>query len=164
MYRPILNIPKTKSEKMWDYIGAIIFVSSIIYIMLMWGKLPEEIPGHFNGKGEVDRWGSKIELIILPLIGMFLWIIMGLLEKAPHMHNYPARLNERNVASFYLNSRKMLNEVKNFCVILFACISFQMVRIGLGETTSLGWWFLPIIIIGITVPIIKGIVVTSKIK
>lgn len=76
------------------------------------GKLPEEIPVHFNGKGEIDRWGSKIELIILPFIGVFLWIIMSLLEKVPHMYNFPARLNEQNVEAFYLNSRKMLNEVK----------------------------------------------------
>ncbi|QIC47615.1 DUF1648 domain-containing protein [Lysinibacillus sphaericus] len=164
MYRPILKIPKTKSEKICDYFGVIIFLLSILYISVMWGKLPEEIPVHFDGKGEVDRWGSKIELIILPFIGVFLWITMSLLEKAPHIHNFPARLNEQNVAAFYLNSRKMLNEVKNFCLILFACISFQMVRIALGETTSIGWWFLPTVIIGIMIPIIKGIVGTRKIK
>ncbi len=164
MYRPILKIPKTRSEKVWNYIGVIIFLFSIFYIAVMWWKLPEEIPVHFNGMGEVDRWGSKIELIILPFIGVFLWIIMSLLEKAPHMHNFPARLNEQNVEAFYLNSRKMLNVVKNFCLILFACISFQMVRIALGETTSIGWWFLPIVIIGIFIPIIKGIIVSRKIK
>jgi len=95
---------------------------------------------------------------------VFLWIIMSLFEKAPHMHNFPARLNEQNVEAFYLNSRKILNEVKNFCLILFAFISLQMVRIALGETTSIGWWFLPIVMIGIIIPIIKGIVVTHKIK
>ena len=81
MYRPILKLPKTKSEKIWDYIGGSIFILSIFYIILAWGKLPDEIPGHFNGMGEVDRWGSKIELFILPFIGLFLWIVMGLLEK-----------------------------------------------------------------------------------
>ncbi|SCY24362.1 DUF1648 domain-containing protein [Lysinibacillus fusiformis] len=164
MYRPILKIPKTRSEKVCDYIGVIIFLLSIFYIAVMWGKLPEEIPVDFNGKGEIDRWGSKIELIILPFIGVFLWIIMSLLEKVPHMYNFPARLNEQNVEAFYLNSRKMLNEVKNFCLILFAVISFQMIRIALGETTSIGWWFLPIVVIGIFIPIIKGIIVTRKIK
>ena len=164
MYRPILKLPKTKYEKIWDCIGGGLFVLSIFYIFVMWGKLPEEIPGHFNGAGEVDRWGSKMELFILPFIGIFLWIFLGLLEKAPHMHNYPARLNERNVEAFYLNSRKILNEVKNFCLILFAAISFQMVRISLGEAESLGWWFLPIVLIGTAIPIIKGIVAIIKIK
>ena len=164
MYRPILKLPKTRSEKIWDYIGGSIFILSIFYIILAWGKLPDEIPGHFNGMGEVDRWGSKIELFILPFIGLFLWIVMGLLEKAPHMHNYPSRLNESNVKAFYLNSRKILNQVKNICLILFAFISIQMVRIGLGEVNSLGWWFLPIVLIVVLIPIIKGFITSSKIK
>ena len=164
MYRPILDLPKTKREKVWDCIGGGVFLASILYIIVEWGKIPDEVPGHFNGAGEVDRWGSKFELFILPFIGLFLWILLGLLEKAPHMHNYPARLNEDNVESFYLTSRKILNEVKNYCLILFAVISFQMVRIALGDAQSLGWWFLPLVIIGTAFPIIKGVVMSSKIK
>lgn len=164
MYRPILKLPKTKFEKLWDYIGCGIFMLSILYIFIMWGKIPEEVPGHFNGAGEVDRWGTKIELFILPFIGVFLWILLSLLEKAPHMHNYPARLNENNVKAFYLNSRKTLNEIKNLCLIIFAVISFQMVRIAIGEIETIGWWLLPIVLIGTAIPIIKGIVATFKIK
>ncbi|MFJ7951055.1 DUF1648 domain-containing protein [Lysinibacillus sp. NPDC096418] len=164
MYRPILDLPKTKREKIWDWIGGGIFIGSMLYIIAVWGKIPDEVPGHFNAAGEVDRWGSKFELIILPFIGVFLWILMGLLEKAPHMHNYSARLNENNVEALYLNSRKILNEVKNCCLILFAIISFQMVRIALGDAQSLGWWFLPLVIIGTAFPIIKGVVMSSKIK
>ncbi|MFJ7733249.1 DUF1648 domain-containing protein [Lysinibacillus sp. NPDC097231] len=164
MYRPILKLPKTNYEKVWDYIGGGLFVLSILYIIVMWGKLPEEIPAHFNSAGEVNRWGSKMELFILPFIGIFLWILMGLLEKAPHMHNYPARLNENNVEAFYLNSRKILNQVKNICLLIFAGISIQMVRISLGEVETIGWWFLPVVLIVTAIPIIRGIVATFKIK
>lgn len=164
MYRPILDLPKTKRERIWDWIGGGVFLASIVYIIIVWDKLPDEVPGHFNGAGEVDRWGSKIELFILPFIGSFLWILMGLLEKAPHMHNYPARLNESNVETFYLNSRKILNEMKNICLILFSIISFQTVQIASEEGESIGWWFLPVVIIGIAIPTIKGIIRTSKIK
>lgn len=164
MYRPIINLPKAKREKVWDCLGGGVFLASIVYIIVMWGKLPDEIPGHFNGAGEVDRWGTKIELFILPFIGLLLWVLMGLLEKVPHLHNYPARLNESNVERFYLNSRKLLNEIKNICLMIFAIISFQMVQIALGEAQSLGWWFLPLVIIGAGVPIIKGMIELSKIK
>lgn len=164
MYRPILDLPKTKREKVWDWIGGGIFLLSMLYIIVVWGKIPDEVPGHFNAAGEVDRWGSKFELFILPFIGVFLWILMGLLEKAPQMYNYPARLNENNVAAFYLSSRKILNEVKNYCLILFSIISIQMVRIALGDAHSLGWWFLPLVIIGTAFPIIRGLVASSKIK
>lgn len=164
MYRPIINLPKAKREKVWDCLGGGVFLASIVYIIVMWGKLPDEIPGHFNGAGEVDRWGTKIELFILPFIGLLLWVLMGLLEKVPHLHNYPARLNESNVERFYLNSRKLLNEIKNICLMIFAIISFQMVQIALGEAQSLGWWFLPLVIICAGVPTIKGMIERSKIK
>lgn len=164
MYRPILTLPKTKYEKFLDVIGSGLFTVSILFIILQWGNLPEEIPAHFNAKGEVDRWGSKIEVLILPGIGIFMWIFLGLLEKAPHMHNYPARLNERNVEAFYLNSRKLCNEVKNFCLILFAIISCEIVLVALGKIEGLGWWFLPVVLIGTGIPILKGLIASSKIK
>lgn len=164
MYRPILTLPKTKYEKCLDVIGGGLFTLSILFIILQWGNLPEEIPAHFNAKGEVDRWGSKIEVLILPGIGIFMWIFLGLLEKAPHMHNYPARLNERNVEAFYLNSRKLCNEVKNFCLILFAIISCEIVLVALGKIEGLGWWFLPVVLIGTGIPILKGLIASSKIK
>ncbi|WP_431808668.1 DUF1648 domain-containing protein [Lysinibacillus sphaericus] len=164
MYRPILTLPKTKYEKCLDVIGSGLFTVSILFIILQWGNLPEEIPAHFNAKGEVDRWGSKIEVLILPGIGIFMWIFLGLLEKAPHMHNYPARLNERNVEAFYLNSRRLCNEVKNFCVILFAIISCEIVLVALGKIEGLGWWFLPVVLIGTGIPILKGLIASSKIK
>ncbi|AHN23609.1 MULTISPECIES: DUF1648 domain-containing protein [Lysinibacillus] len=164
MYRPILTLPKTKYEKCLDVIGSGLFTVSILFIILQWGNLPEEIPAHFNAKGEVDRWGSKIEVLILPGIGIFMWIFLGLLEKAPHMHNYPARLNERNVEAFYLNSRRLCNEVKNFCLILFAIISCEIVLVALGKIEGLGWWFLPVVLIGTGIPILKGLIASSKIK
>lgn len=164
MYRPVLKLPKTKYEKILDIIGGGIFIVSIIFIISQWNTLPEEIPAHFNGAGEVDRWGSKIELFILPGIGIFLWIFLGLLEKVPYMHNYPARLNESNVEAFYLNSRKILNEIKNLCLILFAVISFEIVLVVLGKVDGLGWWFLPVVLIGTGIPIVKGLIASSKIK
>ena len=164
MYRPILTLPKTKYEKCLDVIGSGLFTVSILFIILQWGNLPGEIPAHFNAKGEVDRWGSKIEVLILPGIGIFMWIFLGLLEKAPHMHNYPARLNERNVEAFYLNSRRLCNEVKNFCLILFAIISCEIVLVALGKIEGLGWWFLPVVLIGTGIPILKGLIASSKIN
>jgi uncharacterized membrane protein len=156
-YRPVLNLPKTTVERIWDIVGGLFFIGSIIYIIMKWKTLPSEIPAHFNGAGEVDRYGSKFELLILPVIGLLLWIFLDFIERKPHVHNYPARLNESNVEAFYLSSRRMLNVLKNVFLLLFAFISFQTVRIALGEATSLGVWFLPIVLFGTFVPIIVGI-------
>lgn len=80
------------------------------------------------------------------------------------MHNYPKRINESNVEQFYLASRKMLNMIKNICLLLFALLTIQIVRVSLGEINTLGVWFLPIILIIIFVTITFGIIKQSKIK
>lgn len=163
-YRPILHIPKTKIEKISDIIGFGLFVLSVLYVLINWNVIPEQIPGHFNASGDVDRWGSKYEIVILPIIGTFQFVLMSLLEKAPHMHNYPKRLNETNVEQFYLQSRKLLNVVKNICLLLFAYLIIQIVRVSKGDIQSLGVGFMPIFLLVITSVIIIGIYQQKKIK
>ena len=41
--------------------------------------LPDEVPVHFNSSNQVDRLGSKYELLILPFVIMFLGIIFILI-------------------------------------------------------------------------------------
>ncbi|MFC7684806.1 DUF1648 domain-containing protein [Ureibacillus sp. GCM10028918] len=119
-HRPILHLPKTKFEMMMDAIGIVLFVGSIVFLIMNWDGIPDKVPVHFNGAGEVDRFGSRVELIILPIIGLFIFVLMSLLEKVPHMHNYPNRINESNAELFYLPSRKLLNVIKNICLVMFA--------------------------------------------
>ena len=37
---------------------------------------PDEIPAHFNLRGEVDRWGSKYEFLIMPFINLLFGVFM----------------------------------------------------------------------------------------
>jgi nitrate reductase NapE component len=113
--------------------------------------------------GEVDRWGTKWELIILPIVGAFIFVLMEVLEKYPEVHNYPQRFNESNAEKFYLLSRKLVNQLKNICLIIFALILFESVSIALGWGYGFGMWFLPITILGTGVPIVVGIIKQKKI-
>lgn len=163
-HRPKLTIKKSKSEWVWDIIGYSFYIGSIIFLVYVWGDLPEKVPGHYNAQGEVDRWGPKGELIILPAIATFLLILLSVFEKFPETHNYPSRMNESNIEQFYLLSRKLLNQLKNICLIIFAVILYESVSIALGWGSGFGIWLLPMIILGTIVPIIIGFLKQRKIK
>lgn len=51
-----------------------------VYLYIVWNKLPQKVPLHWNMKGEIDRYGDKSELILIPVLlplliyGLF-WII-----------------------------------------------------------------------------------------
>lgn len=162
--RPKLKLAKSKSEWVWDIIGYGVYLASIIFLIYIWDTLPNEVPAHFNASGEVDRWGSKYELLILPIIGLLMAVLMQFIEKFPESHNYPSRLNENNVKEFYLLSRKMANAIKNITLFIFALMLFQSVSIALEWGNPLGKWLLPIIILSVLIPIVLGIIKQRKIR
>ena len=162
--RPKINIPKTKSEWIWDFIGFSFFKGSIILLAFIWTRLPQKVPMHFNTQGEIDGWGSKATLLILPSIGVFTALMMYAFEKSPELFNYPKRFNESNAAQFYLHSRKLINQVKNICLMIFALILFETVSISLGWWGGSGIWLLPGLLLMIIIPIGLGIYRQSQIK
>ena len=66
-------ISKSKTELL--ILTIILFPA--VYLSLVWNALPEEVPMHFNAKGEADRYGSKNELVgVLFLLNLPLYFIM----------------------------------------------------------------------------------------
>ena len=55
---------------------ALMFLPLLIAVIAL-PFLPEKIPAHYNFAGEIDRWGSKYETLIFPLvtIGMGLFML-----------------------------------------------------------------------------------------
>ncbi|WP_375325704.1 SdpI family protein [Flagellimonas sp. GZD32] len=39
-----------------------------VYLAYIWNQLPQEVPLHYNIKGEIDRYGDKSELIMIPIM------------------------------------------------------------------------------------------------
>ena len=49
----------------------------------------EIIPLHINIHGEVDNYGSKWELFILPAIALLIYLLMWWLKRNPQLYNFP---------------------------------------------------------------------------
>ena len=47
-----------------------------LYLAWIWNSLPEQVPLHWNIVGEADRYGSRKELILVPLLLPFLVYIL----------------------------------------------------------------------------------------
>lgn len=57
-------------------------VLPIIYLLTVWNNLPEEVPIHWNWKGEIDGYGSKSTLWWLILImNVLVYLLMLFLPK-----------------------------------------------------------------------------------
>jgi uncharacterized membrane protein len=73
-----------------------------------WSQLPHRLPVHWNLQGQVDRWGSKFEgLLLLPIIALGLYLLMLLVPLVD-----PGRGNCQNFA-------KAFNVIRVALVLLF---------------------------------------------
>ncbi len=52
-----------------------------IYLSYIWNQLPDKLPMHWNIKGEIDRYGDKIEIMIPLLIPLFVYLIFLIIPK-----------------------------------------------------------------------------------
>lgn len=155
--RPKLKLRKSWFELMFDGLTLILFIVNLVYLIAVWSSLPAEVPAHYNAAGEVDRWGSKWELVIDPLIASTMWISMTVLEKYPHVYNYP-RLTKENVRAQYRNARQMLNVVKNILTLIFAYITWKDLQVSLGHAEAIGPLFVPFFFIILFGPMIFFII------
>jgi len=53
-----------------------------VYLAIIWNKLPQKVPVHWNIRGEVDRYGEKTEMILIPvLLPLLVYLIFLVVPK-----------------------------------------------------------------------------------
>ena len=110
-----------------DVLEAIVSLSCLVgvslYLILAWSTIPAQIPAHYNAAGEVNRWGSKSELIILPIISWLIYGMITLIERFPQAWNTGVRVTEENRAEVYRLLKSMIACVKMITLSIFSCLT-----------------------------------------
>ena len=76
------DIPQNKSSIFQELLIILIMIIPAIYLLLIWDKLPDEVPMHWNFQGEIDRYGSKESLwMIILLLNIPIYLLMLFLPK-----------------------------------------------------------------------------------
>jgi uncharacterized membrane protein len=159
------NLPKIKlKRKTLDWIIEVVSFSFLIVLIalpLIWyNKLPESIPVHFNGAGVPDGYGGRATLWILPVTGLFMWLLLTVLEAFPQVYNFPVKITPGNMLTQYTMATRLIRILKSVILIIFSFISFQTIKTATGGSSGLGKAFLPVFLL-ITFGIILIYIVRS---
>jgi uncharacterized membrane protein len=75
----------------------LIAVLPFIYLAFIWNNLPDKIPMHWNGSGEIDRYGNKSELLFMlfMLVGItyFVFLVIPKIDPKQKLQNMGNKLN-----------------------------------------------------------------------
>ncbi|UOQ95027.1 DUF1648 domain-containing protein [Halobacillus shinanisalinarum] len=138
--QPRINLPTSSFEKFSTLLSFLAILAAFIYLFIVWNRIPDTIPVHFNVSGEPDRYGGKWSVVALPVISLSIWVTFTILEKYPHVYNYTIHVNENNAEVQYKNAVLMLSSLKLVIALTFAYLTWASIQIGLGYQQSLGLW------------------------
>ena len=129
-----MNEPIKIERNALDILEIIVSLLSLVgvavYLILAWKTIPDQIPGHYNAAGEIDRWGDKSELILLPIVSWLMYGLITLVERFPQVWNTGVRITEENRTEVYRLLKSLIAVVKMFVLLMFG---------SLTVISSLGW-------------------------
>ncbi|MBQ9647671.1 MAG: DUF1648 domain-containing protein, partial [Oscillospiraceae bacterium] len=114
-------------------LSLLILLGTVLFLMVYWKRLPDQVPAHYNARGQIDDWGGKGMLILEPIMMLALYVVFSL--------------------SKTLRFRSMGKEVRvpapellfpAFKLVMLAGFSYMVVCTALAR--PLGVWFLPVFI------------------
>lgn len=75
-------------------LSSLVILLPVLAGMILWNRLPEQIPTHWNAAGEVDGWGSKAFSVFgIPLIMLALqWVCVLVTMADPKRENHGKKL------------------------------------------------------------------------
>lgn len=160
--RPRLKVKLTPLDQVLELMGWFSLLAIWISIGTYYQKLPQIIPIHFDGTGQVDGTGDKSSLFWLAGISSILFIGLSILNRFPHIFNYISEITEENALRQYTMATRMLRILKLVLVLLFLVISVMTIKIAGGQMSKLSSWFLPITLVLVFTPIIIYLFKSSK--
>ncbi|MBB6460137.1 DUF1648 domain-containing protein [Flammeovirga kamogawensis] len=148
----IKNQPKAHiTLDLYDRIIEIIGLLSLIVLFALpvyyYSVLPDEIPRHFNGLGEVNAYSSKKVIWILPFLGTLLYVGLFFMNKVPHIFNYPIKVTQENYKNLYKYATKQIRVLNTEVILIFLYITYTIIQIGLGIKIGMSLYFLPIVLV-----------------
>jgi uncharacterized membrane protein len=156
--RPKLKIQLTPTDQVLELLGWGVLLALWVWTGMSYSSLPDTIPTHFNAAGEADGFGRKVSIVGLPLIATLLYIGLTLLNRYPHIFNFPTPITQDNALRQYTNATRMIRYLKLILVLVFAGISFQTIQQANGTGEGLGLWFLPLTLVLVFMPLVYFVV------
>ncbi|MNI20943.1 DUF1648 domain-containing protein [Sphingobacterium paramultivorum] len=160
--RPRIKLRLTAADKVLEFMGWCVVLLLWYAVTVHYSKLPEIVPVHYNAEGKVDKFGPKSVLLMIPFITTVLYVAMTIINRFPHLFNYPVKITEENALQQYTSASRLIRYLKFIVVVIFGIIAFKSIPNVAATSEGLGTWFLPFVLLSVFVPVIYFLIKSVK--
>jgi uncharacterized membrane protein len=115
-YRPKIELSMSFADKVQEIMAATLLVAHVILVAVHFTGLPESIPIHINYRDEIDGWGSKSFVWLLPAVALFTYVLLSVVNRFPNKFNYPFKIKPENVEQEYYRATRLIRWLK-LCIM-----------------------------------------------
>ena len=111
--------PSTRYQRIAGILAPVILIGTVAYLLIIWNRLPEQIPTHYNAAGRIDGTGGRGTLLLMPLIGLATDLIVALVGRFPRSWNTGVRVTVLNRARVYRLVRDLMADLRLSLALFF---------------------------------------------
>ena len=143
-----------------ELIALFVLVFTVYWVIANYAFLSETIPTHFNFQGIPDKWGNKNEILVFPILGVFLYIVLTTLNiilavakdfrkyiNLPLKRKRKAVLSDAKVEELRIFLNRSLFALKVVTQGLVAYLLFMSIEVAQGKVGDLGQWWLMFLLV-----------------
>lgn len=145
-------------------------VSAFLLVLVLWissiyfyFQLPDIISVHFNIHGEMDRTGSKIHFLIIPVIETVLYLLFAILVKYPENFNFPVKISADNAQRQYQLAVRLVRWLNVSLGFIFNIILWMMFVSSVVNSNKWIVLLIPVVIIFSLFPLVLYLIAASRI-
>ena len=144
------NESSYKNPMVWELLSWAMVVTLFILPAIYYADLPDQIPSHFNAKGEPDAYSKKTFIWVLPILGLALFLFLNFLSHMKNLKvNTPRQLSPEQEEEQRLIGRKMLHALKLAISIMFVYIMYHTIQTAQGQVSGLSKYFIWVTVAGL---------------
>ena len=114
---------ETLYQRIAFFAAPAILLAGIVYVAVRYAQLPAEIPSHYNFYGEIDGYGSRGTLWIMPIIGILCDALMLAVSFFPQTWNVGTSVTVFNRALVYRRVRDLIADIRLSMAVMFTVIA-----------------------------------------
>lgn len=138
MPNPKVPVPWEPLDWGLEGIGALAVIFLLVYPLVYFGQLPEEIPRHIDSGGRVSGYWDKWWLWLIIAIALGTYALLWQLNRFPHLFkNSQVKITEENAFQQYQLSTRMIRITNVVMITFFAFIVYEIIQIALGRQETL---------------------------
>ena len=147
--RPIIKIEKETLDWFIEMTGISALIVLIVLPMLYYSELPDIVPTHFGLDGTPDDYGSKSFIWFLPGLGVALYVGLSLLNRVPHVFNYPVEITPVNAKKQYYLATKLVRVLNTAIACIFSYLNYVIIQSSSGTMSGESMVITPAIMMAI---------------